>query len=367
MMESKTKYYASLDILKTVAAVLTLFFHCNMHLGIHFGFFTPFISQGAIAMDLFFMLSGYALFVGYYAKELDAKSILTFYKRRLVSIYPLYALVMVAFWLIPSYRSPLRSVLISLPVELSLMQSWFSGMFGFSHNGGTWFLSCLVFCYAVFPGLLAVAKRVSRDSRYILLLLCWLFCALIPLMSIYLEMPNVYSNPLLRMLEFFGGILLAAELCDRKILGRPTMWLAGVTICGGGIIGVVTKLYPIEILRNGYVTYGFATFPLFLLLVAASICVECGYERPLPLAHWWKTCADHAYAVFMAQFFLWPPIRKLKEILPQAFAAHENGKTPLLTVVFCLVLTIILQDCYNSPAQKRLFAHLYKKEGKISL
>lgn len=31
-MESKTKYYASLDILKTVAAVLTLFFHCNMHL-----------------------------------------------------------------------------------------------------------------------------------------------------------------------------------------------------------------------------------------------------------------------------------------------------------------------------------------------
>lgn len=232
-MESKTKYYASLDILKTVAAVLTLFFHCNMHLGIHFGFFTPFISQGAIAMDLFFMLSGYALFVGYYAKELDAKSILTFYKRRLVSIYPLYALVMVAFWLIPSYRSPLRSVLISLPVELSLMQSWFSGMFGFSHNGGTWFLSCLVFCYAVFPGLLAVAKRVSRASRYILLLLCWLFCALIPLMSIYLEMPNVYSNPLLRMLEFFGGILLAAELCDRKILGRPTMWLVGVTICGG--------------------------------------------------------------------------------------------------------------------------------------
>ena len=130
-MESKTKYYASLDILKTVVAVLTLFFHCNMHLGIHFGFFTPFISQGAIAMDLFFMLSGYALFVGYYAKELDAKSILTFYKRRLVSIYPLYALVMVAFWLIPSYRSPLRSVLISLPVELSLMQSWFSGMFAF--------------------------------------------------------------------------------------------------------------------------------------------------------------------------------------------------------------------------------------------
>ena len=180
-------------------------------------------------------------------------------------------------------------------------------------------------------------------------------------------MPNVYSNPLLRMLEFFGGILLAAELCDRKILGRPTMWLAGVTICGAGIIGVVTKLYPIEILRNGYVTYGFATFPLFLLLIAASICVECGYERPLPLAHWWKTCGDHAYAVFMAQFFLWPPIRKLKEILPQAFAARENGKTLLLTVVFCLVLTIILQDCYNSPAQKRLFAHLYKKEGKISL
>lgn len=60
--------YISIDILKTVAAVLTLLFHCNIHLGIEFWGFTRFISQCAIVMDLFFIISGYALFIGYRTK-----------------------------------------------------------------------------------------------------------------------------------------------------------------------------------------------------------------------------------------------------------------------------------------------------------
>lgn len=348
------RYCISIDILKTVAAVLTLLFHCNIHLGIEFWGFTRFISQCAIVMDLFFIISGYALFIGYHTKIWNAESLSTFYKRRLISIYPLYLLVIVAFCVIPVWRAPIKMMLISLPVELGLMQSWFSGMFGFSHNGGTWFLSCLAFCYAVFPVLLIMTKCTTHKIRHILLILCWLLCASIPFMIICLELPNAYSNPLLRLLEFFGGILLAAELEDRTIFQHPNRYLFGVILTGACLIVAVTRLWSVEILRNGYVTYGFVTFPLFLVLITMSISAECGYKRLLPLTKFWRFCGDHAYAVFMAQFFIWLPIRKIKESQPQMFSTYDNEKMLLLAIALCAILSVLLQDCYNKPVQRWL-------------
>lgn len=60
----------SIDALKFCAACIVFAFHCNIHLGIQFGPLNDFISQGAILMDLFFMLSGFALYHSYCEKKL---------------------------------------------------------------------------------------------------------------------------------------------------------------------------------------------------------------------------------------------------------------------------------------------------------
>ena len=61
----------SIDLLKNFSVVLIFFFHCNMHLGVHFSALTPFISQGAIVMDLFFMLSGVCVLLHISPKRTD--------------------------------------------------------------------------------------------------------------------------------------------------------------------------------------------------------------------------------------------------------------------------------------------------------
>lgn len=68
------KRLTSIDILKTAAAVITFLFHCNLHLGVNFSQLTLFISQGAIVMDLFFILSGFTLYQVYGNRQLVVRT-----------------------------------------------------------------------------------------------------------------------------------------------------------------------------------------------------------------------------------------------------------------------------------------------------
>ena len=351
----------SIDILKIFAAGVTFLFHCNIHLGVQFLFLTPFISQGAIVMDLFFMLSGWTLSVVYEKQSLFAgeHSLLRFYERRILSIYPLYVLIFLVFLIIPAWRGTASQILITLPVELALLQSWFSGLFAYSHNGGTWFISCLMFCFVIFPLLLQVIRLSTKRFRWGMLIACYMLCSTIPLMVIELDIPNAYSNPLLRLLEFFAGMLCAKEI--REISLRPhrvAPWACASSLTLVGIVGITTKLFEVQLLRNQYITYGFATFPLFLFLICSSMMAEAGLKNRIPGKSFFRALSNHAYAVFMAQFFVWDIARSVKVTFPEYFLSHGNYKTLFLAALLCGVFTILLQDVFNAPVQRWIRTHL---------
>lgn len=348
------RHYTSIDILKVFAAVVTFFFHCNMHANVDFLWLTPFVSQGAIVMDLFFMLSGFTLYLIYQNRDLSGKeSILSFFGKRMLAIYPLYLLIMVAFQLIPNWHSGTLQTLVMLPVELGLMQSWFSGLFSYGHNGGTWFISCLAFQYFAFPLLLRLVLGTSKRQRLGLLTCCYVLCAVVPIMVVILALPNAYSNQLLRLLQFFAGILLAALLLEpSRCAHRVPPWAAPAFVGCGGLVAFITALKNIEILRGQYVTYGFVTFPLFLLLISGCVMAETGSSNGFHGSRLWRILADHAYALFLAQFFIWMPVNTIKAQWPQVFSLHGNWKTLILAAVLCIVLTVLLQDGINAPVQR---------------
>lgn len=354
--------YASVDILKIFAAVLTLFFHCNMHIGVGFLWLTPFIAQGAVVMDLFFMLSGFTLYMIYHDRNLSGKeAILDFYGKRLLAIYPLYLLIMAAFWLIPGWHGGVLETLTTLPVELGLLQSWFSGLFSYSHNGGTWFISCLAFQYLTFPFLLRLVSGVNRRQRGGLLAGCYVLCTVIPFMVLVLGLPNAYSNQLMRLLQFFAGVLLAALLLEpSRRAHRGIPWAAAAVAAAAALVVSITALSEIVILQGQYVTYCFVTFPLFLLLISGCIMWETGCAG-FPGGGVWKGLADHAYALFLAQFFLWEPMRTIKAQWPQFFEVHGNWKTLILAAALCGVLTVLLQDGFNAPVQRAVRRRMARK------
>lgn len=345
----------SIDLLKIGAVVTVFFFHCNMHLGIHFGILTNFISQGAIMMDLFFMLSGFAI-----QRVLEARPCKTegelkkFYLKRFITIYPLYFAICLFFFAVGT--EPLKEKLLRLPVELSLLQSALApGLFPYSHNGGTWFLSCLMMAYLVAPVFSMLFSR--KRTRLAALLFTYLLCGLLPFIVIVYSLPNIYSNLVLRCLQFLGGMLLAGLIKD--IPCKNTGIAAGMAVIG--VMGVVCGIDAF--VRSGYwlgqyVTYSFVTFPLFAAVVYGMVSLEaqlCSFPIFAGIARAGSFC----YPIFMAQFFIFNWAHAIIARFPNAFYEHSNWKKLLLACGLCVITTVVLQCAICTPSQK-LFA---KRKG----
>lgn len=156
-----------LDILRVLLAILVFVFHSNMHFGCDYGIFNHFARMGAIAMTGFFMLSGYALSYSYPQVISDINRVKSFMIKRIISLFPLYYIVSVLFIVIYNKES-VESLLLLFPIELLGLQSCFSSLFLVSHNGGTWFISCMMLCYLIFPFLQWIIDNISLRSKYIL-------------------------------------------------------------------------------------------------------------------------------------------------------------------------------------------------------
>lgn len=186
-------------------------------------------------------------------------------------------------------------------------------------------------------------------------------------MRLALSTSDVYSNQFLRLLQFMAGSLLAALLPKPSApppAHRAVLWGIAASASMIGILISTTWLEHIDLLRNQYVTYGFVTFPLFLLLISGCVMMEATLQQKLPWPKCWRVLGDHAYAVFMAQFFVWEPVRTIKACWPQYFAVHSNYKTLFTAVVLCAVLTVLLQDAFNIPVQRTIRSHLILYQAK---
>lgn len=370
--KQKQRLY-SIDLLKIFSFVLIFFFHCNMHLGVHFLALTPFISQGAIVMDLFFMLSGFVCCYIYRPKEqMDFCGITNFYMKRFASIYPLYLCIVIIYLIIGT--ESITNKMITLPVELALLQSWFSGMFSFSHNGGTWFLSCLATCYAAYPLIQILIKRMSKVVSLICLIILYLLCASIPFVVWELGIPDAYVNPILRLMQFAAGALLTVFIKPntRAQLVKCVVFSA----CAFLLVYEVTCLTEIGYGVNTYVTYGYFTFLLFCLMILSLVNLEVSFDRENIEKYAWirskvipyvKKISEYAYSVFMAQFFVWPATKTLMKISPDFFVEHRNWKVLICATLFCAVIAVVFREIIEKKCNKIIISAYDKRRemGKI--
>lgn len=118
-----------LDAIRILSALFVFLFHSNIHIGATYSILTRFISQGAIFMVAFFILSGFSLYYNYNDLNLNNLSkMITFYIKRLIGVYPLYIAVYILYLIFRNALSIKQNILIA-PVELLLMQSYFDGTF----------------------------------------------------------------------------------------------------------------------------------------------------------------------------------------------------------------------------------------------
>lgn len=226
-----------------------------------YGGIEAFEAGGDCGVAFFFLLSGFVLSKGYGQQLRQGRfSYGRFMRRRLLKIYPLHLLCLVAVLLI-SRQS------LGLPVLLNalLLQCWVPSVdYYFSCNAVSWFLSCMLFCYAVFP---FAFRHASRRLTAVVLLGCLAVYLLVP----YDRVNSIlYVNPLVRFVDFYLGILLYKRLEEKPQAHLPA-WLEPLLVM---VLVLFLMAYP-------YTDAKLRNAPLYWLVLVPFIATFASAQGPL--------------------------------------------------------------------------------------
>ncbi|MCF2680723.1 acyltransferase [Faecalicatena contorta] len=269
----KTRLFA-IDIIKIIFALL-IFMRHSLSMGgcTYYGFDEIITNLTGDVMTGFFIVSGFSLYYVYSEKEInDYTSIINFYKKRALTILPTYYLVHIIHTVFLERNIGMNVKL--LPVELLGLQSFFDSLFGYLHNGTTWFVSCIIVCYLLYPLLQMLVTKMPTKKRIVLLLVLAFMSIYGNYIAAWTGGIGTYSNPVFRFMEFAIG----AIICSFRSKCKNSTAMIAVLISGASIIilngydglvvriltlyAICTLIYSLSMLRN--ITMENSKFLLYL-------------------------------------------------------------------------------------------------------
>jgi peptidoglycan/LPS O-acetylase OafA/YrhL len=149
--------------LRGVAALLVLLFHFYWSLTPPVWGFQRLMNNGYLAVDIFFVLSGFLMvrsYAGLFSDGAGVRPTTVFLVRRIARVYPVYLLATAVFIALTALgyadKAPVDPLHVTL--NLTMMQSWFSRV---SYDPPGWSISTEFLAYLLFP-LLLVRLRAAR-------------------------------------------------------------------------------------------------------------------------------------------------------------------------------------------------------------
>lgn len=283
---------ASLQYLRGVAALLVVYFHAIVQVRQAAGF-TPFTMLGMSGVDIFFVLSGFVMWMTTVGKQTKGS---TFLIRRLVRIAPLYwlltmAAAMIALWLPHLLRSTTFDVE-HLIASLFFIPWWHpaasptsSELFSPVIVPG-WTLNMEMMFYALFALTLVLPVRYRLGAMAGLLVAVYASASLLP-----------RTNPL----SFYGSTLLAQFLAGMFLsaiahrLPRVT-WRTGLALIICAFAGLfLCEFYRLE--PRGLI-YGIPA----VAIVAVAVAVERSHN--LPKWRLGSILGDASYSIYLTHVFV---------------------------------------------------------------
>lgn len=308
-------------------------------------------------MTAFFMLSGYSLYLSSGRKQLQTwQEIKMFYWKRFIGVFPLYyltAILFIAMTLIADYLElkhsdeTLLEHFLNAPIAFFGIQSVFSGSFSFSHYGGTWFISCIAICYLAYPYLQQIVNQISEKTKFLLIGLLAFILFLSPILRWVMHWQSIYDNPMIRMMEFTIGILLANinENSRSKVVKVcQTKWALalGVIIL---FLGVNAALYVTR--SHDFLLYNWVALPAFILIMIAL--GKLSFKR-FQGNKTLEYLSAISYVIFLAQFFVWDICRATFKLT----GLDSNWFRILLSLTLCFTIAIAMHELFEKPISRYL-------------
>jgi peptidoglycan/LPS O-acetylase OafA/YrhL len=301
---------------------------------------------GYLAVQTFFLLSGFVLAQSYAATRWNRRSLAKFAMARFARIYPAYllSLVLISWFVIEFLLKPGRSMTQKATVlgdYAFVLQGW-TGSLAVGWNTPAWSLSCEFFFYLCFP-LLFLWLRGGGLARILPTLAA---CFVVPILLAQAGVPGVWK-PIHHLSDFVAGIaaariygaLLQSGMAT-KVTRRLGFWLtAGALAAGAGLIvsphvldGTVMTLNTVLRPLNVALLIGLATGGGFVVrLLSTDVAGYLGkasysmYILHIPLLWWFSR---YTFFRFGATPPAWAGFLFMAAVIGVSIAAFEFVETP---------------------------------------
>lgn len=368
---SRNDILPTLTPLRGLAALWVILYHfsCQYFPQLNSEPVTKLISKGYLAVDLFFLLSGFVLthvYLTSFAQKVTTEGYRDFVAARVARIYPLHLFVLGLFLVteIGFARSfppmPLEGPLslVALGANLVLMQGL--GAKTLSWNYPSWSISVEFLAYLVFPLVLPLLWSASRKVRALVMVV--LLAVILGLAQIAHHHLNQWDGPLalLRCLpEFFLGSL-AYAIYRSGVLGFLFEKDAVLLAAFAGV-GLALHLGAPDIWA----------VPLFLLLILAGVSNRQRIATLLnvrPLV--WL--GDISYSIYLVHGFVQYFIGRLLPIVfgvtaPEALSFKTSFWTMMAMLATTFALSVLTYNFVEVRGRRFMRARLSARPEPASL
>lgn len=313
-----------LQYLRAIAALMVVYFHSVLQIGnVSAASDQPFPLFGECGVDLFFILSGFVMWLTTAGRSLSPGE---FYRRRLTRIVPLYWLVTLAAALIALLvPSLLKSTRFDGPHILASL--FFIPWLNPSIENGTeimplvvpgWTLNYEMYFYLIFGALLLLPERARAIALFGVLALVTGFCHLFPEVTA----ARFYSNTI--VFEFVAGVFLAEAYLKGRLLPRAAALPLIAIGLGGMVAADLLDLEPYRALSFG--------LPAMLAVYGAVSLDWAG----VPGLGWLRAIGDASYSLYLTHIFVLAGARVVFLHLP------EGLRSPAVFLALALGISIVV-------------------------
>ncbi len=307
-----------------------------------------FISNGYLAVDLFFLLSGFVIFLSYHsslAKNFP-HSIGKFYWNRLARIYPLhfvmlggYLMLFAAYYFFSSSgAAPERYTWTAFFQSMFLVHMWVGT--GLTWNVPSWSISSEWFVYLFFP-LMAYGLRKIRGAVAVHLLAIVASAALLHLVYSMHDVASLGSDvarmALIRtLLEFLMGVIIGSLFVNHKEFlekYRSASLVGFIALCA---------------VYAGVPLADFTIIPLAFALLISYLSVTTSWITGALSNRYLVYLGEISYSTYMVHYLVY-------DLLRAGFVSANREVNPLyvwLSFLVVFLLSVALHHIVDSPSQK---------------
>jgi len=337
-----------------IAALSVVFFHYGMEV---FPASIPFLHEvvtaGPIAVNYFYLLSGFIMAIAYYRPQQQVSfNKWKYWLARFARIYPVYlvALLLIA---LAKYNT-LSDDILTLPLHLTMLQAWIPH-YPITLNTPGWSLSVEAFFYLCFPFLLLMSYKQGLYRLVVFGIALWIITQATVLILHNSEFyvaksllhDVIFYNPVMHLNAFIIGFLTGVFFKKKKIssLKYNTVWLFLSVV----IIIVLLIYRPIMENNIGFkLAYGNGLIAPFFLLFIVLLSLQKGIITRILSHNWLILLGEASFSLYILQ----KPLHGLYDKLIANRIALSEVLHFYIFLALLIIISILSYKFFETPMRK---------------